>query len=99
MGRRILAWVLLAGFLLLLVNVIFIRYQWELSVAIYIMIAFGFVLYSSRARRMEIWKVRKMNARNSGDDDEDNKCDDTDKDLNCRGAYAFQYGTAKGSGV
>ena len=83
MGRRILAWVLLAGFLLLLVNVIFIRYQWELSVAIYIMIEFGFVLYSSIARRMEdMERFMEMNARNnSGDDDEDNKCDDTDKDL------------------
>jgi membrane protein implicated in regulation of membrane protease activity len=51
MKRRILAWILLAGFVLLLVNVMFIKFYWQLSMVIYIIIAFAFLLYNSRATR------------------------------------------------
>ncbi|HOQ07816.1 MAG TPA: hypothetical protein PK127_06340 [Clostridiales bacterium] len=61
MLRRILAWVVLAGFVLLLLNVMFFRFYWQLSVAIYIIVMLGYVLYSSRARRLEnLEKVRRM---------------------------------------
>lgn len=39
MLKRILAWVLLVGFILLLVNIVFIGYQRMLSVFIYVIIA------------------------------------------------------------
>jgi ABC-type antimicrobial peptide transport system permease subunit len=70
MARRILAWVLLAGFVLLLVNVMFFRLYWQLSIAIYIIVMIGYVLYSSRARRLEnLERIRKM--KDGGSDPED----------------------------
>lgn len=38
MKRRILAWVMLVGFVVLLVNIIVFRYMWELSIALYVVI-------------------------------------------------------------
>ena len=73
MVRRILAWVVLAGFVLLLLNVMFIRFYWQLSVAIYIIVMLGYILYSSRARRMEdLKKVIKMEEKNGGSNAEEN---------------------------
>ncbi|HEY8348298.1 MAG TPA: hypothetical protein PK767_01380 [Clostridiales bacterium] len=72
MVRRILAWVVLAGFILLLLNVMFFRFYWQLSVAIYIIVMLGFILYSSKARRMEdLKKVIKMEENNAGSNNEE----------------------------
>ena len=72
MVRRILAWVVLAGFILLLLNIMFFRFYWQLSVAIYIIVMLGFILYSSKARRMEdLKKVIKMEENNAGSNNEE----------------------------
>lgn len=42
--RRIVAWVLLAGFVLLLANLIFIHYKMMLSIGIYSVIAVFFLI-------------------------------------------------------
>ncbi len=44
MVRRITAWVLLAGFLFLILNLIVLRYYWQLSMVIYLIIVFVFIL-------------------------------------------------------
>lgn len=73
MVRRILAWVVLAGFVLLLLNVMFFRFYWQLSVAIYIIVMIGYILYSSMARRMkDLGKVIKMGEKNSESNTEEN---------------------------
>lgn len=64
MKRRILAWVLLAGFVLLLLNIMFIRFYWQLSVMIYLIIAFAFLLYNSKVRRMQ--KAERLNNARGG---------------------------------
>jgi len=73
MVRRILAWVVLAGFVLLLLNVMFFRFYWQLSVAIYIIVMIGYILYSSMARRMkDLGKVIKMEEKNCESNTEEN---------------------------
>jgi len=41
--KRITAWILLVGFVLLLVNLIVFRYQWQMSIIAYLMIVFVFI--------------------------------------------------------
>ena len=53
MKKRIVAWVLLALFVLLLLNIMFFKFYWQACLAVYIIVMFGFVLYSSRVKRME----------------------------------------------
>lgn len=36
MIKRVLAWILLIGFVLLIINLIFFRYYWQVSLALYI---------------------------------------------------------------
>jgi hypothetical protein len=43
MKRRIIAWCLLAGFVLLLANIIFIKFYWQASVYIYLIITLTFL--------------------------------------------------------
>ncbi len=60
MKRRIFAWVLLAGFVLLLLNVMFIKFYWQLSMVIYLIIAFAFLIYNGKAtRERELEDLRK----------------------------------------
>ncbi len=61
MKRRILAWVLLAGFLLLLINVMFIKFYWQLSMIVYMIIAFAFLMYNGKLRRMQ--EAEKLQAK------------------------------------
>jgi len=59
--------VLLAGFVLLLLNIMFIRFYWQLSVMIYLIIAFAFLLYNSKVRRMqEAERLNNARGGNSG---------------------------------
>jgi membrane protein implicated in regulation of membrane protease activity len=51
MKRRIMAWALLAGFVLLLLNVMFIKFYWQLSMILYLIIVFAFLMYNSKATR------------------------------------------------
>jgi hypothetical protein len=70
MKRRILAWVLLAGFVLLLMNVMFIKFYWQLSMVIYIIIAFAFLLYNSKAVRAREEK-KFLDSMDDGEKDDD----------------------------
>ncbi|NLK86876.1 MAG: hypothetical protein GX279_05215 [Clostridiaceae bacterium] len=77
MKRRIIAWALLAGFVLLLLNVMFIKFYWQLSMVIYIIIAFAFLIYNSKATREREEKI------SMGDGSKD--IDGTDSNLNVTG--------------
>ena len=46
MIRRVIAWVLLAGFAFLMLNIILFQYQLEISVSIYLVICVGFLFYN-----------------------------------------------------
>jgi hypothetical protein len=48
MNRRIIAWVLLIGFVLLLLNLIVFRYHWKLSMAVYLIIMLTYVFTGYR---------------------------------------------------
>jgi hypothetical protein len=48
MKRRIFAWVLLIGFLLLLLNLLVFRFYWQLSMVVYLIIGFAFLLTNGR---------------------------------------------------
>lgn len=48
MKKRVIAWVILIGFLLLLLNIIVFRFYWQLSMVIYILIAFAFVFSNGK---------------------------------------------------
>ncbi|NSW92239.1 MAG: hypothetical protein HPY74_16475 [Firmicutes bacterium] len=44
MKKRIFAWIMLAGFILLLLNIFVIGYQRSISIAVYLIIAFYFII-------------------------------------------------------
>ena len=70
MKKRILAWILLIGFLLLLLNLIVFRYQWQISIMAYLVIMVVFLIGNKKRRNYDGGK----------DDDVENNCDDnTDK--------------------
>lgn len=48
MKKRIFAWVLLAGFFLLLLNLIFFKFYWQLSMVVYLIIVFAFLLTNGK---------------------------------------------------
>ena len=48
MKKRIFAWVLLAGFVLLLLNLIVFRFYWQLSMVVYLIIMFAFLFTNGR---------------------------------------------------
>jgi hypothetical protein len=48
MFKRIFAWILLVGFVLLLVNLIFFRYYWQVSLATYLTAAIYFVFTNKK---------------------------------------------------
>lgn len=78
MAKRIIAWILLALFVLLLLNVMFFKFYWQISLAVYIIIMFGFVLYSSRAKRME--ELEKFMDMDKDKDKDKEKEKDTEKE-------------------
>jgi len=45
MYKRVIAWILLIGFVLLIVNLIFIRYKWQFFLSVYLIIAVAFLLF------------------------------------------------------
>lgn len=49
MLKRIMAWVLLVGFLFLILNLIVIRFYWQISMVIYLVIVFIF-LFTNKKR-------------------------------------------------
>ncbi len=79
MKRRILAWVLLAGFVLLLLNIMFIKFYWQLSMVLYLLIAFAFLLYNSKATRAKA--AEELRNRMDGGDDDNGNSDEADNDI------------------
>ncbi|NTV90486.1 MAG: hypothetical protein HGA22_09045 [Clostridiales bacterium] len=51
MKKRVFAWVLLVLFVLLLVNLIVIRWQWQLSIAVYAVILVAFVFTAKKPEK------------------------------------------------
>jgi membrane protein implicated in regulation of membrane protease activity len=52
MKRGIFAWVLLAGFVLLILNLIVFRVYWQLSMVIYLIVMFAFLFTNGRFNAM-----------------------------------------------
>ena len=73
MIKRIFAWILLAGFVLLILNIIVFRYYWQLSVIVYLIIAVAFILTNGRRNSMQDQKFDIS----SNDSDKDHSCDDS----------------------
>jgi len=48
MVKRVFAWILLIGFILLLINLIFFRYYWQVSLALYIAAAIYFIIFNNK---------------------------------------------------
>ena len=48
MLRRILAWILLIGFLLLMINIFVFGFYWQLSIGIYLVVAVYFLFSKSK---------------------------------------------------
>lgn len=48
MKKRVFAWIMLAAFLALLVNIIVIKFYWELSAVIYLFVLFTFILLNKK---------------------------------------------------
>lgn len=48
MKRRIFAWGILIGFVLLLLNLIVFRFYWQLSMVVYLVIVFAFLLTNGK---------------------------------------------------
>ena len=72
MAKKIMAWVLLAGFVQLLLNIMFFKYYLQLSLVVYIIISFGYLLYSSKARRAEdLARLRNKEEKEGNGEDKD----------------------------
>lgn len=48
MAKRIFAWAMLAGFVILMLNLIIFRYYWQLSMFIYLIIFFAFIFTNGK---------------------------------------------------
>jgi len=48
MTKRIIAWILLVGFVLLIINLIFFRYYWQTSLALYIIVVLYFIFSAKK---------------------------------------------------
>lgn len=48
MIKRVMAWVLLVGFLFLILNLIVIRFYWQLSMVVYLVIVFIFLFTNKK---------------------------------------------------
>jgi len=46
--RRIIAWILLAAFVLLILNLILFKVYWQLSMVIYLIVMFAFILTNKK---------------------------------------------------
>ncbi len=76
MRRRIFAWVLLAGFVLLFLNLIVFKFYWELSMVVYIVIVFAFMLTNGKLVRMD---EKDDTHGNPGEDEDTGRPDNSDE--------------------
>ncbi|MDD5602855.1 MAG: hypothetical protein PHG48_02075 [Eubacteriales bacterium] len=51
MTRRIISRILLAGFAAMLINLIFIRYQWQLFLWVYLAVVMIYILFFNRKEK------------------------------------------------
>lgn len=72
MKRRIFSWVLLGLFVLLLLNIIVFRVYWQLSMVIYLIIAFAFIFTQGRRDKSQYYT----------EDADDNKNDKATDEIN-----------------
>jgi len=77
MKRRIIAWVLLLSFVLLLLNLIVFRFYWQLSMGVYLIIVFVFLITS----RNKI-NTKEDDQFNQDDNNEQQDNEQQDKDDN-----------------
>ncbi|MGI6669365.1 MAG: hypothetical protein ACOX4M_08345 [Acetivibrionales bacterium] len=68
MTKRIIAWILLAGFVMLLLNLIVFRFYWQLSMAVYIIIFIAFVLTNGRLFETQYDEEQENIENNHGND-------------------------------
>jgi membrane protein implicated in regulation of membrane protease activity len=73
MKRRIFAWVLLIGFVLLLLNLIVFRFYWQLSMVVYLVIVFAFMLMNGKLMNTQ---SKDEDNRSQGNEDIDTLTDD-----------------------
>lgn len=67
MVRRIAAWLLIAGFIFLVFNIIILHFYWEVSLAVYLVIMLCFVAIGNRTRYNN-----SDDRSNGGENDNDN---------------------------
>lgn len=81
MKKRIIAWILLIGFILLLLNIVVFRVYWQLSVVVYILIAFTFVFSNGRINQTQYDEDKAEDESGKGNNDKDSR-DDAGKEGN-----------------
>jgi uncharacterized membrane protein YhaH (DUF805 family) len=75
MKKRIIAWILLAGFALLLLNLIVFRFYWQLSMMVYVIIVIAYVLVNGKLFETQYNEEHENTENNLGNDvagDEEN---------------------------
>lgn len=59
MIRRAIAWVLLLGFILLLLNLIVFRFYWQLSMGVYLIVVFTFIFTKKKVYLQQNEKLNR----------------------------------------
>ncbi len=72
MKKRIFAWVLLAGFVLLILNLFVFKFYWQLSMVVYLIIVFAFLLTNGKLVQTQNSNENSGNE-SSNDNNTDNK--------------------------
>jgi hypothetical protein len=90
MLKRVLAWIILIGFVLLLLNIAIFHFYWQVSLAVYVVIIIFFVL--SNGKIVPVQTETCQSRANSGNDD-----DAPDIDGDERDADEDEKGSKKGS--
>ena len=81
MKKRIVAWILLAGFVLLLLNLFVFKVYLEFSLMVYIIIAFAFIITKGRLFSLDDVSEEESNSKESDkvSNEESNKKSDQKK--------------------
>ena len=74
MKRRIYAWVMLAGFVLLLLNLMVFKIYWQISMVVYIILMFAFLL--TNGKLVNTKEPEDMIHSDGSDDGSDDDSDD-----------------------
>lgn len=95
MKKRIFAWILLAGFVLLLLNLIVFKIHWQLSMAAYVIIVFAFLFANGNLRQTRRGDIMPPDGQD--DDNEENSTGNAE-DGKVYGGFVmhFRYGYGNG---